>query len=254
MKKIGLSLKIVFFALLLTVGVRVSAQKKLGDYIEFGGVPAFVFYTDQTGEHGLAMSIPAFDAKSIKKTDKLVKRGLITAEQATIFKNNPLGKYNSQGCGGKKSEELFAGLIDRLTDNGQINQEQIIAYCEEKSISLQEKFPMQYWAQNLGEGWFIPGDDELTEFAKFYFGGLGRKHSLGIKFLHHAKDLCSNELIQESLYRMVYFGLFSSSCHHAGAGFRKLRCETVVLTGKNYFEFFDTATTNNSMVCAVHEF
>lgn len=246
--------KIIFTLLLSISSVGVSAQKKLGDYVEFGGVPAFVFYTDQTGEHGLAMSIPAYDTKNIKKTDKLVKRGLMSAEQAIIFKKNPLGKYNDQGSGGKKSKELFEGLIDRLTDNGQINQEQIIAYCEEKNISLQEKFPMQYWAQNLGEGWFIPGDDELTEFAKFYFGGLGRKHSLGIKFLHHAKDLCSNELIQESLYRIVHFGLFSSSCHHAGAGFRKLRCEMVVLTGKNYLEFFDTATANNSMVCAVHKF
>lgn len=243
----------VILGLMLTICVSTFAQQ-LGDYIEIGRVPAFVFYLDETGQHGLAMSIPAYDAKSVKKTDKLVKRGLMTTEQATIFKNNPLGKFNSQGSGGKKSEELFTGLIDRLTDNGHTNQEQIIAYCEENNISLQERFPMQYWAKNLGEGWFIPGDNELTEFAKFYFGGLGKKHSLGIKFQYHAKDLCSNELIQESLFRIVFYGLFSSSCHHANAGFRKLRCETTQLAGKFWLELFDYSTANNAMVCAVHEF
>lgn len=246
--------RLLIIVLILNAAIGALAQKKLGDYIVIDGVPAFVFSLDQSGEHGLVMSIPAYDAKSVKKTDKLVKRGLMTTEQATKFKNNPLGKFNSQGSGGKKTEELFAGLIDRLTDNGQTNQEQIIAYCEENRISLQERFPMQYWAKNLGEGWYIPGDNELTEFAKFYFGGLGKKHSLGIKFQYHAKDLCSNELIQESLFRMVYYGLFSSSCHHANAGFRKLRCEMTQLTGKNFFDLFDYSAANNSMVCAVHEF
>ena len=43
------------FVLMLTISIGTFAQKKLGDYIEFEGVPAFVFYLDQSGEHGLAM-------------------------------------------------------------------------------------------------------------------------------------------------------------------------------------------------------
>ena len=35
---------ISIITLLLTVGIEASAQKKLGDYIEFEGVPSFVFY------------------------------------------------------------------------------------------------------------------------------------------------------------------------------------------------------------------
>jgi hypothetical protein len=62
---------------------------------------------------------------------------------------------------------------------------------------------------------------------------------LGIKFQYHAKDLCDNELIQESLFKMVFYGLFSSSCHHADAGFRKLRCEMVKMSGKHWLEIFD---------------
>lgn len=249
MKRISIA-----FAILLIICTGAFAQKKLGDYIEIGGVPAFVFYMEESSEHGLAMSIPAFDEKGLKKVDKLVKKGLLTAEQAEKFKANPLGPFNRQGTGRKKSKELFAGLLDRLTDNGQNNQEQIMRYCDEKSISLQEAFPMQYWAKNLDNGWFIPGDKELTAFAEFYFGGLGKKHSLGIKFQYHAKDLSSNELIQESLSRMVFYGLYSSSCHHADAGFRKLRCEWVPMTGKHWLDIFDLYSGQNPLVCAVHEF
>lgn len=240
--------------LMLTISIGTFAQKNLGDYIEIDGVPAFVFYLDQTKEHGLAMSIPAFYEKGGKKTDKLVKKGLMTNEQATIFKNNPLGQFNGQGIGGKKSKDVFVGIVDRLSDNGKTNQQQIIAYCKEKSISLKDIFPLQYWATNLGEGWFIPGDQELTYFADFYFGGLGKNNSLGIKFQYHAKDLCSNELIQESLFRMVFYGLFSSSCNHADAGFRKLRCEMVKMSGKHWLEIFDRYSGQDPLVCAVHEF
>lgn len=163
---------LLMFVLMLFISTGAIAQKKLGDYIEIGGVPAFVFSLDGTGEHGLAMSIPAFDAKSGKKVDKLVKKGLMNNEQATIFKNNPLGQFNGQGTGGKKSKDVFVDLMDRLSDKGKTNQEQIIAYCNENNISLKDVFPLQYWAKNLGEGWFIPGDQELTTFADFYFGGL----------------------------------------------------------------------------------
>ncbi len=244
----------ITFALLLIICIGASAQKKLGDYIEIGGIPAFVFSLDGTGEHGLAMSIPAFEEKGLKKVDKLVKKGLLTVEQAEKLKGNLLGSFNRQGSGIKKSEELFAGLLDRLTDNGQNNQEQIVKYCEEKGISLRKVFPMQYWAKNLGEGWFVPGDQELTAFADFYFGGLGKKHSLGIKFQYHAKDLSSNELIQESLSRMVFYGLYSSSCYHADAGFRKLRCEWVPMTGKHWLDIYDLCSGQASLVCAVHDF
>jgi hypothetical protein len=113
---------------------------------------------------------------------------------------------------------------------------------------------MQYWANNLGDGWFIPGDKELTEFANFYFGGLGRSHSLNFKFQNHGKDLCSNELIQKALSKMVFFGLFSSSCHYADAGFRKLRCELWPAKGKTWLELFDKHSGNDPLVCAVHEF
>ena len=47
----------ITFALILITCIGANAQKKLGDYIEINGVPAFVFSIDQTGEHGLAPTL-----------------------------------------------------------------------------------------------------------------------------------------------------------------------------------------------------
>ena len=96
--------------------------------------------------------------------------------------------------------------------------------------------------------------DGVPAFAKFYFGGLGKENSLGIKFQYHAKDLCSSELIQQSLFVMVFYGLYSSTCSNVKAGFRKLRCEMVPLTGKHWLEIFDTYSGHAPLVCAVREF
>ncbi len=232
----------------------VYAQQTLGDYVEFDGVPAFVFYLDETGEHGLAMSIPAFNDKELKNLGKMVKKGWITEEQATRFASCTMGKINKQGTGVKVSQPIFERLIERLTDEGMNNQRQICDYCAENGISLQEVFPMQYWAQCLGEGWYIPGDKELTHFAYFYYGGLGRSHSLGLKFQYHADELTDNKLIRNSLYRMVLLGLFSSSSHFADEGFRKLRCETTGASVKHWLELFDSYTGQAPLVCAVHAF
>lgn len=246
--------KILLAAFMLFVGIGVFAQKGLGEYIELDGVPAFIFYLNEEENHGLAMSIPGYERKDLKKIDKLVDKGYMSAEQAEVFYNNPIGLFNNQGVGVKKSKEIFEGLIGKLSGNGKENQEQIVKYCEENNLSLQEVFPMQYWAQSLGEGWYIPGDNELTAFAKFYFGGLGKENSLGIKFQYHAKDLCSSELIQQSLFVMVFYGLYSSTCSNVKAGFRKLRCEMVPLTGKHWLEIFDTYSGHAPLVCAVREF
>lgn len=238
--------------LALCVSAEVFAQKKLGDYIEIDGVPAFIFQLDESGEHGLAMSVHAMKAKNI---DKCVKKYHMATEQANLLKNNPLGGYNSWGATGKKSTDLFVPLIGRLTDDGKNNQEIIIAYCEENNLSLKSVFPLQFWAKNLGEGWFIPGDNELESFAVFSFGGLGKNHSLGLaKYAGIVKELSDNELIQYTLTYLFFRGLWSSSCHYADSGFRKLRMELIPLTGKHWLDLFDKTSGQPPLVSAVHEF
>ena len=243
-----------FVAFFLTVVFCASAQKELGEYIEIDGVPSFVIHYDEDGIHGVAMSIFAFGEKGSKNIDKYIKKGIMTDAQGKIFKDNPIGEINSLGMGGKTDKKMLADLIEYLSNDGKKNQERIEAFCVEKGVSLQEKFPMQYWAKCLGEGWFIPGDQELTYFANTYYGGLGRSNSLGSKFLSHAKELCNNELVQEVLTFVVVNGLYSSSCSDATCGFKALRWQFVPLTGKNYMDIFDCFRGKTPMVCAAHKF
>ncbi len=236
--------------LFLSVAFCASAQKELGEYIEIDGVPSCVIHYDEDGVHGVAISIPGFWVKEAKKVDKYVSKGLMTEAQGKIFRENLIGS----GLTKKKEKIDVSDLMNQLSDDGKKNQEKIEAYCEKNGISLQERFPLQYWAKSLGEGWFIPGDQELTYFANMYFGGLGRSNSLGTKTMSHAKELCSNELVQEMLARMVFSGIYSSSCHNAEWGFRALRPQFVKLTGKWYMEILDTFSGRTPEVCAAHYF
>ena len=248
---------ICFIALLLTVSIGAAAQKKLGDYIEIGNVPAFVFYLDKSGEHGLAMSIPAF-SRGIKKVDKLVKNGQISQEQGDLL-NNYFKEHKTNSIGvNKKSKELepvYAELLNRLSDDGKVNTEQIKVFCSEKDISMQDYFPWEYIAEQHGDGWFVPGDNELKLFAAFYSGGLGKQFGMApLKFGKRAKELGGNELIEDALTWITFYGLMSSSMHHADCGFRKLSQQFKAMGGKNnWFELFDKSV-KAPITCFVHEF
>ena len=87
---------ISIIVLLLTVSIGALAQKKLGDYIEIDGVPAFVFSLDGTGEHGLAMTIPKnnhafglgkYSKRMTKVIDKMSEEGKLSSEQVTHLKD-----------------------------------------------------------------------------------------------------------------------------------------------------------------------
>lgn len=247
MKKLSLML------LMLTVCIMASA-KKLGDFIEIDGVPAFIFQLDQTGEHGLAMSLPAYNGKDVKDADKLVKKGLLTTEQAEVMKKNSILKFTNKYSNEEKA--YFADLVNILTDDGKTNQDKIVAYCNEKGISLADHFPFQHWAASFGDGWFIPGDNELIAFADFFLGGIGRANGLGaLAFQKRTKEVSDSELIQNALFRITFYGLVSSSCHVAKSGFRCIRNEHASLPKpKNWLELFDSYVGNPPLLCAVHAF
>jgi len=78
--------KFTLLGLILTISIS-SFSQKLGDYMEIGGVQAFVFYLDETGQHGLAMSMPALSPKQLKGIDKYVKKSLMTETQAEFLRN-----------------------------------------------------------------------------------------------------------------------------------------------------------------------
>lgn len=241
------------------------AYYRLGDYMEIDGVQAFVFYVDQSGEHGLVMSMPALTPKKVKKIDKIVKDGLLTEAQADVISKSyvlDIGSYDDAGMLKTKSKRaLFTDLIKSLSDNGEQNAIAITNYCKEKNISMKDNFPWEYWASQLGNGWFMPGDAELSLYAQFYCGGLGRKNGLGIKFVTkgRAKELSGDERVQNALQTIAAFGIMSSTAKHPECGFRAL-CHVFAALGKTteWFEILDEITggckEKSVSTCAVHKF
>jgi hypothetical protein len=251
-------------ALLLLVSIGASAQKKLGDYIDINGVPAFIFQLDDMGEHGLAMTIPRnnhafglskYSKRMTKIIDKMSEEGKLSSEEVSHLKEY----FNSQGTAivFKKDKELrplYTELIERLSNNGKTNAEQVDAFCKEKGISMKDFFPTFYAAKEQGKGWFLPGDKELEELAVFYLGGLGKNNGLGaLKWSKQPKMKSDNELVQEALTWITRGQLYSSSMNDPKAGFRKLAWTFMKLSAKNYLDIYDRVPGDVD-ICFVYEF
>ena len=255
---------ISIIVLLLTVSIGALAQKKLGDYIEIDGVPAFVFSLDGTGEHGLAMTIPKnnhafglgkYSKRMTKVIDKMSEEGKLSSEQVTHLKDY----FNSSGTAiifkkDKELKPLYTELVERLTNDGKANAEQVSLFCDEKGISMKDYFPTFFAAKELGEGWFLPGDNELEQLAVFYLGGLGKSNGLGaLKWDKQRKLKSDNELVQEALFWITSGRLYSSSMHEPKAGFRKLAWAFIKLSAKNYLDIYDRVPGDVD-ICFVYEF
>ena len=265
MKKQSSSIKKgIICCLSLFCSLSIQAQK-LGDYIEIDSVPAFIFYIDNTGKHGLAMSMPAVYSDMLKKIDKYVKKGLIDKRQAELSKKgNVIDIKNYEESGmlkPKNKQKLFENLIPKLTEKGEENAAIIEAYCKEQNILMQEHFPWEYWASQLGQGWFIPGDYELTLFAQFYSGGIGKDYHMGISFLtKRGKELSNNTRVQDALTSITSKGgLISSTAKYADCGFRTLhRFQKTMPKLTYWFELLDNLNGAykelNVQTCAIHKF
>lgn len=250
--------------LMLLFNISVSAQQ-LGDYIEIGGMPAFVFYLDETGQHGLAMSMPALSPKQLKGIDRYVKKELMTETQAEYFRNGNkalnLDAYKKRGMLKKKAkEELFGGLITSLNGDGKNNASAIESYCQKKGLSMKDYFPWEYWASQLGDGWYIPGDNELEKFAVFFCGGLNKSNGIGsVKWATQYKHLSSDKRVQYFLGYIGLIGLMSSTAKNADSGFRTLHKISTTIPSRSWYELIDNLIgKDKEMVgvktCAVHEF
>lgn len=257
--------KLILFLSINLISTIVIQAQKLGDYMEIDGIPSFVFYIDDTGKHGLVMSMPAVYTDMLKQLDKYVKKGLIDKKQAELCKNgNTIDIKNYAKTGKlkpKNKEKLFEGLISKLGEKGEENAIAIETYCKERNISMQENFPWEYWASQLGNGWFIPGDEELKLFARYYTGGIGKDHSLGIAFLSsRGKELSDDARIQSALISIaVKGGLISSTAKYADCGFRALhQIKKTLPKLKYWFELLDNLNGAhkelNVQTCAIHKF
>lgn len=251
--------KAITLVMMLTAWLCASAQKSLGDYIEIDGIPSFIFYLDESGEHGLAMKIHN-DVKGLdlKYVEKALKK--MPEEQLTAVRNS-MNSPSTNAMTLKKDKEmrpLYEELKEKLSGDGKANTSIICHFCEEKGLSLMEYFTAVWMAKEMGEGWFIPGDNELKLFATFFCGGLGKEHALGmLKWGKQPSILSENPVVQSTLSLLSMSGrnaIYSSSLHSPKAGFRKLAITQVSLpTPKNWYEIYDRIP-GKTCVCYVHEF
>lgn len=179
---------------------RKEGQYLLGDYIEIGGVPSCVVYVDETGKHGIAMSFPFFKKKKFLNKAISDFKGSLSPDLINLYTNNIVKttSYNKK--------QIYVDLNDKLGDDGEENTKILEQYCIEKGLPLQKTFPMIYCVKQLGDGWYVPGREEIEYFAKFYAGGLGRHFGMnGVKFDKLYKKRCMDEragiIVKNSFYQ-----------------------------------------------------
>lgn len=213
------------FLLLCAVTLSVfSKAQGLGDYMEIDSVPGFVFYVDESGEHGLVMSFPELPEKWAKAY--WVKRGFMTEENLKKIITPSKREKNGKKISWKELEVYYKELIPFLSDDGEQNSLVINKFCEEKSIEL-SLFPGQPFAAKLGKGWFVPGDRELKLFADFFSGGLEKANSyMPVK---RAKELSNDMAVQTTLLILTggSFSIGSSTMKFASSGFRVLNAKAI---------------------------
>ena len=227
-------MKKIFVAIAsLVIGITASAQPySPGQLIMFGDVPAIVITVDDSGEHGLAVSMPAVQPKSQIFYKKIWVGDVSKKEVEAAFEAHPNWMYsnsewvylaNKAKVADKLWTEVATALWEQLGSDGEKNTEIIKQYCAEKGYKVAAYFPWVQWAIDLGDGWFCPGKNEVKAFAKFYAGGIGSEYKmLGAKWLLHAKQLAQDDFQgRYCLQTLGSSGIISSSLCKNEKGFIK---------------------------------
>lgn len=130
--------KTITMILAMLCGIAANAQQyAIGDYYsDDTGVKGIVIKVDDSGKHGLIMSLDRFDGKW------------------TIDKNS------------KFATSAF------YEDDGQKNMDAIEKYIVESGGSW-ESFPFFNWCRNKGAGWYPPALDEVKDLITAVNGSIG---------------------------------------------------------------------------------
>lgn len=170
------------FILLTTYVCSGTAQKyALGEHILIDDIPSIVIYVDSTGEHGLVMSATAcYDKHVVEQlfgtdewkyfTDDITTSAIQISRPSPGFEEAylamPTFDYKKYEYSKEKRQKQLALLRNKTSAYGKENTKIIANFCEENNLDMQEYFPEQVWASELGEGWYIPGNAELELYAK----------------------------------------------------------------------------------------
>lgn len=139
-------MKRILFFILAVFGAITSmqAQYKVGDFYDNDGLKGIVVRVDDTGKHGLIMSL-----------EKSAKKWLDGGDE----------KFSTNAY---------------FEDDGEKNMAVIQKYINENGKSW-DMFPFFSWCRSLGSGWYAPALDELKDILKAINGGEGKYNAKYMK-------------------------------------------------------------------------
>ena len=229
--------KFKLFFLFLLAPFYLSAQVEYVQEYDYGSIIPFIsdgtagsiFNLDDTREHGLVYytgrkyqakyieSKKEYAAKLNKKTKKLGMGDLDYSYMDKDILPQPTEEISE-----KDLKKIYKEIAPKLGDDGEQNMAEIVKFCEEKGISMQNYFPEHYWAKSLGEGWYIPGNKELELIAKLIIGGIGENYHVKDAFalIKRMTELSCGDLF--SPFGPDEKGIKSSTMKDAKKGFYSL--------------------------------
>lgn len=246
--------------------------------MEKDGICGVVIRVDDSGEHGLIMSL----------TGSIIERNIYDEVAATfVIPDNPKEKNKVlkkiDAASRKKIREYLSdysekmtvhynNLATELTSDGKHNSEVIKQYCLDNNLDMKEFFPAQYWASTLGDGWYITGDNELEDYSYVVGNGLGKKLYKGgiavsAKFYEKANELSKKTIEYRDLESIsIPYKIWSSSMgvdqkKNVRNCFRD-SCHQTQLTEHYWWEIVASSESDNNWLiwgitpcdCAVCEF
>lgn len=107
---------------------------EIGDIFDENGVKGLVVLVDDSGRHGLIMSLDSFS-----------------------------GKWTTE-------KNIIVGCNDE--SDGQNNMDILTQYIAENNMSWSQ-FPLFEWCKNKGKGWYIPSKDEVKDIIVSINGSIG---------------------------------------------------------------------------------
>ncbi len=152
----------LFIFFFVTV-VAANAQYKPGDYYENGNVKGIVVRVDESGNHGLIMSLDKTTMKWVDDKDE---------------------QFNTNAYHEDDGEKNMAVIEKYIKENG-------------KSWDL---FPFFNWCRSHGEGWYAPATDELKDILNTINGGTGKYNAKYMKQITKALKKHKGEGLIDSGY------------------------------------------------------
>lgn len=149
--------KIIYLMLFALLSLNVNAQYKVGDIYNKGGVKGLVVVVNESGIHGLLLSLESSELKWTSDDN-------LNLETSAFYE-----------------------------DDGMKNMDAIAKYIVENNKTW-SNFPVFEWAKSLGEGWYIPAKEELLQIWSNLNGGNLKLNNAGKKnWLKHNKTIKKNK-------------------------------------------------------------